>query len=492
MKMADMPTIPRGSATGRRSKVSADLPRPIRPGAGAAYAETIQPDPRWIARRRWARAGIIYTLLLACSLLFVGPLLFALLSSLKDNPSEWPPRLDPPQLNPANWAAAWQLGRQGGGNGWFGQFAPGRSVSFEVRYLVPPGAAAVPPQVQVPRRVPGAGAGAVRLGPFAADVAEVSPPQEVSRQPLARGTVVTYRFRIRNAGTVAVDRLPLDVSVPAGQVFQGATLWPSRQERQGRVQSWNNVTAGLIPYVFNNYVRVFRENYSRSTGQNLFLAWIRNSFLLATVRVLTTLVFAAMAGYALARLRFPGRNAVFFTLLFSMMIPSQVLFISNYLVLRDGIWGLAQIWGQQTLLNSFTGYLLSSVVTASGVFIMKQFFESLPASLEEAARIDGAGYIQVFTRVILPLARPALGALTILTFQGTWNEFFWPLVVLTAPQDRFTLTVGLLSFRRTYGVAFDWGPLLAGAIISALPVIILYLVFQRYFVEGISFTGTKG
>ncbi len=132
------------------------------------------------------------------------------------------------------------------------------------------------------------------------------------------------------------------------------------------------------------------------------------------------------------------------------------------------------------------------MVGASAVFIMKQFFESLPRSLEESARIDGASTYQIFFRIILPLAKPALGALTIFTFQGVWNEFFWPLVVITSPQDKFPLTIGLLSFRRTYGIAFDWGPILAGAFISALPIVILFIVFQKYFVEGISFTGNKG
>ncbi|WP_324715605.1 carbohydrate ABC transporter permease [Carboxydochorda subterranea] len=454
------------------------------------------PDAAALARRRWARAGAVYLLLLAFSLLFIGPFLFAVLSSLKDNPTEWPPRLDPPQLEPRNWAAAYRLGKLGGGSGWFGAFAPGAVVPFEVTYRVTPEAAAqgiTTPDVRVPRRVPGAGAGAVRLGPFASDFAEVSPPEVASRLVHTDGSVVvTWRFTVRHTGDETVDRLPLDVLVPRGYEFVGATLSPNRVERLGRVQSWNSITPGVIPYVLYNYTRVFRENYSRTTGKNLFLTWIGNSLWIAVVKVLTTLAFASLAGYALARLRFPGRQAVFLVMLFSMMVPGQVTFISNYLVLRDGIFGLSRLWGMPTLLNSFTGLILSGLVGASAVFIMKQFFESLPRELDEAARIDGASPLVTFYRVVLPLARPALGALTILTFQGVWNEFFWPLVVLTSPQDKFTLPVGLLMFRRTYGVAFDWGPLLAGAVVSALPIVVLFVVFQRYFVEGISFSGLKG
>ena len=176
-----------------------------------------------------------------------------------------------------------------------------------------------------------------------------------------------------------------------------------------------------------------------------------------------------------------------------MMIPGQVTFISNYLVLRDGIFGFTKLFGGGSLLNTFTGLIISGLVGASAVFIMKQFFEGLPKEMEESARIDGASTYQIFSKIMLPLAKPALGALTILTFQGVWNEFFWPLVVLTSPMDKFTLTIGLLSFKNTYASGtFDWGPILAGAIISALPIIILFIVFQRYFVEGVSFSGIKG
>lgn len=464
----------------------------------APRARRAEADPRAAARRAWARAGLVYTLLLVFSFFFMGPFLFATLSSLKDNPLEWPPRLDPPQLRPSNWAAAYRLGKAAGGSGLFGQFAPGGEVPFEVTYFVPEGVEAQPPIVRIPRRVAGAGIGAVRPGAFAADYAIISEPVETGRRPWteaeAAGELVTYAFTIRHNGEdAAVDRLPMDLEVPFQQTFHSATLTPNRIERLGRVQSWNNAAPGLIPYVFYNYTRVFQENYSRSTGRNLFLAWIGNSFFIAGVKVLTTLIIASMSGYALARLRFPGRSALFWLILFSMMIPGQVTFISNYLVLRDGIFGFSRLFGMDTLLNSFTGLILSGLCGASAVFIMKQFFESLPRELEESARIDGAGPATTFARIVLPLARPALGAVAILTFQGVWNEFFWPLIVLTTPQDKFTLTVGLLNLRQAYGaVTLDWGPLLAGAFISAAPVIVVFLAFQRYFVEGISFTGVKG
>ncbi|MFA7635594.1 MAG: carbohydrate ABC transporter permease [Bacillota bacterium] len=445
-----------------------------------------------LARRRWARTGSIYVLLMLFSLFFMGPLVFAFLSSLKDNPTEWPPTLSSPQLSPVNWGAAYRLGKLGGGGGFFGAFAPGAVVPFGATYEVDETQNPEPPIVVVPRRVPGAGAGAVRLGPFAADEAEVSEVREVSRENVNGKIRVTYEWEIIHTGELTYDRLPMDIEVPLYQKFVSATLAPNRLERLGRVQSWNNVTSGIIPYVFYNYHRVFRENYSRTTGKSLFLLWIRNSFLLSGIRVATTLIIASMAGYALARLDFLGRNALFFLTLFSMMIPGQVTFISNYLVLRDGIFGLSKLFGVDTLINTWPGYIISTMVNGSAVFIMKQFFESLPRDLEESARIDGASTFQTYFRIMLPLAQPSLGALAILTFQGTWNEFFWPLMILTSPADKYTLTIGLLNFRSTYAVAFDWGPMLAGTIISALPIIVLFIVFQSYFVEGISFTGIKG
>ena len=214
--------------------------------------------------------------------------------------------------------------------------------------------------------------------------------------------------------------------------------------------------------------------------------------MLAVIKVVTTLVVASMAGYALARLKFAGKKALFNLVLFSMMIPGQVTFVSNYLVLRDGIFGLTKLFGGGSLINTWTGYVVSTMVGGSAVFIMKQFFEGLPTELEESARIDGASVLATYSRIMLPLAGPALGALAILTFQGTWNEFFWPLVILTSPPDKYTLTLGLLSFRTTYAVAFDWGPMLAGTVMSALPIVVMFVVFQRYFVEGISFSGIKG
>lgn len=445
-----------------------------------------------LRERRWANVAAIYAFLLLISIVFMGPFVFALLSSLKDNPTEWPPSLAVNQLRPTNWVASYNLAKQGGGHGLTGGFGPGGEIYFEATYWTAAGQEPAAPEVVVARRVQGGAALALKVKHYAADYTEVVDLHEVSREPHEGGLLTTYGFTLVNRGEMMLDTVPMDLTVPMRQQFVSATVTPNRIERLGRTQSWNNVSSGLVPYVLANYARVFKENYSVSTGKQLFLLWIGNSFFLATTRVLTTLLFASMAGYALARLKFPGKNSIFALMLFSMMIPQQVTFISNYLVLRDGVFGLSRLFGMSTLLNSYSGLIISGLVGASSVFIMKQFFERLPKSLEESARIDGASTYTVFFRIMLPLAKPPLGALTILTFQGVWNEFFWPLVVLTSPQDKYPLTLGLLTLHRTYGAAaFDWGPILAGTFISALPILILFIVFQQYFVEGISFSGNK-
>ncbi|MFP4484097.1 MAG: carbohydrate ABC transporter permease [Spirochaetaceae bacterium] len=474
---------------------------------------SIEDFNKWMARRRWARAGIIYTVMLAFAIVFLGPLLFAALSSLKTNPLEYPPSLAVPQLSPRNWVNAARLGRLAGGGPLLGGFAPGAEVPFEITYFAPEGGEPEAPEVVVPRRRPGAGLGAVMQIEYAADYAAVSPVQEIDRRDGRHvieireegktlrqevpGTFVTYRFTISYVGDgPEVDRLPLDVTSEAPQFYVSSTITAHRLERRGRVASFDNVAPGFIGYMLHNYVRVFREARSVSTGNSLFFSWTLNSGIYAVARIITNLAFAAMAGYALARFTFPGKTVIFMLVLFSQMVPAQVTFISNYLVIRDGIFGLTKLFGVDSLLNTMAGVIIggagaSAMIEASKVFIMKQFFESIPRQVEEAAMIDGATQWQRYYRVVLPMARPALGAVTILTFQGAWNDFFWPFIVLTSPEDIKTLPIGLLSFRQTYGAAGDWGLILSGAVLSAIPIVVIFVVFQRYFLEGVSFGGSK-
>jgi multiple sugar transport system permease protein len=467
----------------------------------------------WVMRRRWSYVALIYTVLIFFAVLFMGPLLLAAISSLKVDPLEYPPRLNFEELRPRNWAAAWTLGSQGSGNPWTGGLTPGRSVNYEASYVVPvstlaANATPAPLSVTIPRLRPAAGALALGDFVYAADYAQVQ-DLRVSNVSAARmpdgkpAQRVTYTWRIaypqdaQNADDPSqpaprVERVPMTLESARGYIFVGATLDPSRLENvqaatqdfpyaYPSIQSYINAVPGFSNYVFRNYFRIFQEARSQTTGEPLFLRWMLNSFILVVLRTISTLVFASMAGYALARLNFIGKGWLFLLILFVMTVPNQVLFISNYLVLRD-----------LGLLNNIIGvWLVLPFVAAGQVFFMKQFFETLPKELEESATIDGASPFQTFWRVILPLTTPALGALTILTAQGTWNEYFWALIVLTSPQDNFNLPIGLNSFNRIYGPAGDYGLILAGAIVSAIPVIILFSVFQRYFVSSAVTSGGK-
>jgi len=206
-----------------------------------------------------------------------------------------------------------------------------------------------------------------------------------------------------------------------------------------------------------------------------------NSALVAGAVTITNLVLGSMAGYAFARLRFPGREALFILVLGTMMIPDQLRLVPIYQLMNS----MGLLVGQM----QYAAVILVLAIAAVSVFLMRQYFLSIPRDLEEAAKIDGAGFFTTFWRVMLPLATPALAAVAILQFQGTWNGFFWPLILL---QDRehWTLPLGLTQFRFQFQTI--WPDLMAVSLMATIPILIIYLFFQRYFVEGIAASGVKG
>ena len=208
--------------------------------------------------------------------------------------------------------------------------------------------------------------------------------------------------------------------------------------------------------------------------------WLMNSALIAVIVTLATVAFASLAGYALARIRFPGARIVFLGMIGTMMVPGIVMLIPMFMVLK--FLGLIDTYG---------GLILPKLVTVYGVFLMTQFFQSIPVELEEAARIDGANRFQTYLRVVLPLARAALIALTIATFQGSWNEFMHPLIVITVNQDLYTLPLGLALLRGNMGQNLQWNVLMAGSMLTTLPMALIFIFFQRYFIQGVSYGGVK-
>jgi len=218
----------------------------------------------------------------------------------------------------------------------------------------------------------------------------------------------------------------------------------------------------------------FRELFTRLD----FPLYFMNSALVAVLITAGNLLFCSLLGYALAKLDFPGRKALFLVVLGMLMVPGMVTFVPQFVLVSN--LGLA---------NSYAGLVLPFLAGPFGVFLMRQFLKSIPDELIEAARVDGAGEWRIFWRVVLPLCRPALATLGILTFLSSWNNFLWPLVVATT-EDRYTLPVALALYsigqNRT-----DFGLLLAGAVVVVLPVLIVFLVLQRHFLRGIATTGLK-
>ncbi|MFG1705030.1 carbohydrate ABC transporter permease [Nonomuraea sp. M3C6] len=209
--------------------------------------------------------------------------------------------------------------------------------------------------------------------------------------------------------------------------------------------------------------------------------WLGNSLLVTVVVTVGRVFLDSMAGYALARLRFAGRRALFSAIVAVIAVPGVVLFIPKFLVLN-----------QLGIYDSYTALILPVIADAAGVFIMKQFFESIPVTVEEAARVDGAGVFRTFWSIVLPMARPALLTLTIISFQGTWNEFPHSLVAVQDPA-LFTLPRGLADLvSGSLGKGTQYPLKLGAALLATIPVAIVFVVFQRYFVRGANEGAEKG
>ena len=206
-----------------------------------------------------------------------------------------------------------------------------------------------------------------------------------------------------------------------------------------------------------------------------------NSLVVATGSVVVVLATSAMAAYPLARLRFPGRDLLFALLVGSLMIPNAVLLVPQYVLTQRLGW-----------LSTYQGLIVpeAAMIFAFGVFLLRQFFVTMPRELEDAALIDGAGPWQVFWRIIIPLSQPVLAALAIFAFRSAWNDFLWPLIAVNKP-EMFPLPVALALLRSAYS-SESYGPIMAGAALSALPLLVVFVVANRRIVEGVRLSGLKG
>ncbi|ADD39924.1 carbohydrate ABC transporter permease [Stackebrandtia nassauensis] len=208
------------------------------------------------------------------------------------------------------------------------------------------------------------------------------------------------------------------------------------------------------------------------------LTWFLNSLLAAVGHTVLVLAVASGAAYALARMEFPGKKLIFGVIISTLLIPSFVLLIPNYLIVDSLQW-----------IDTPLALIVPGAAGAFGVFFLRQFFTSLPPDLEEAAVLDGANHFQIFVKIVLPLSKPALATLAVLSFLSNWNDFIWPIYVMFSPEN-MTLPPGLATLQGAYGI--DYHVLMAGAVITAVPVLALFLFTQRYVIEGVSRSGLKG
>jgi multiple sugar transport system permease protein len=234
----------------------------------------------------------------------------------------------------------------------------------------------------------------------------------------------------------------------------------------------NRFPPRLVPTSLHlaGYVGVFTEAP--------ILRWLLNTVIVSAISIVAHLVLCSMAGYGFARLKFPGRNFGFFAMVATIMIPPQLLMIPTYLM-------FARLGVVDTLAAAFVPWLAS----AFGIFLMRQFFLSLPRELEDAGRIDGCTTFGVFWRIVLPLAKPALATLAIFTLLGSWNDLVWPLIAIS-DEHKYTLQLGLTTFQGTRRT--QWSLLMAGNVIATMPLIIGFVAAQRHFIATMTFSGLKG
>ncbi|GKS10234.1 sn-glycerol-3-phosphate transport system permease protein UgpE [Paenibacillus chitinolyticus] len=221
------------------------------------------------------------------------------------------------------------------------------------------------------------------------------------------------------------------------------------------------------------------DNVRTLFAETLYATWIVNSLIVAVITTVSVCFFDTVVGYILAKFTFPGKTVIFVGILSTLMVPTEMLIIPWYLLAA-----------KLELVDTYLGVLFPGLISAFGIFLMKQFMESVPRDLLDAARIDGMGEWGILLRVVVPLVKPALATLCILTFLGSWNAFIWPLIVTQTP-EHLTIPVGLAFFSSESGDSGSWTLIMAGAAISILPLLAVFLLFQKQIIRGIAMTGFK-
>lgn len=259
-------------------------------------------------------------------------------------------------------------------------------------------------------------------------------------------------------------------------IYAVITLIPFLWALSASFKPLSEIISGELNFFPQNFTL---ENYWQIFIQEpLFWRWFFNSVVIAISVTLLNLLFNSMAGYALARLNFVGKRFWFFLILALLAVPAQITLIPTFLILKAIGW-----------LNSYQGMIVPSMVNATFIFMMRQFFVNFPRELEEAGQIDGLDTLGIFRHIVLPLAKPALAAQAVFVFMSSWNNFLLPIVILFDP-EMFTLPLGLNSFKGQY-ISY-WNYIMAASMVFTLPALGIYAFFNRYFIQGATFTGGKG
>lgn len=268
------------------------------------------------------------------------------------------------------------------------------------------------------------------------------------------------------------DRLIIALLVFAAFLWLMPMLWVLTLSLKPNAELVRS-TSGIIPWprTLEHFATLFRVS--------LTPRWLLNSVVVAFGMTASTLILSSLAGYAFARINFPGRRAVFLLVMAGLMVPEQAILVPLHAMFAD--WDLH---------NTYFSLIAPRLSGPTGVFLMTQFFKAVPRELEEAAELDNASRLKIFWSVMLPLSRPALTTLGIFTFLYAWNDFLWPVVTATQP-EMYTLSVGLGSLQGNFAMSEGLGFLMASAVFASAPMIALYVVFQRYIVQGIALSGGK-
>lgn len=262
-------------------------------------------------------------------------------------------------------------------------------------------------------------------------------------------------------------------------IYAFVTFYPFMWAVAASFKPLAEITSGNLSLWSDNFtLEQYRYLFDPVSG-SLFPQWLMNSIIISVIGTTVNIFLNTMAGYALARLQFPGRQRIYYGILAMMMVPTQVLLIPNYLIIQN-----------LGMMDSFAALILPMAINISNIFMMRQFFLNFPKDVEEAARIDGLSRVGTFFRIVMPLAKPSIATQGVFVFMGFWNNFLSPMLYLKT-QSKFTLTVGLQKLQSADQGGQMWNRVMAASILTILPIIVLYIIFNRYFLQGVRMDGEK-